>query len=222
MAKKRHYFVSKFIHIVFGKTYSLIYWEKVKKTIWISMYSANIAWNSCAIQMHHTSDTLYFKEYNLVIKHGLPLKLELTGFVDACPPKITIPCIYLNKWVILLFCQIVLLFDINVVLMLPLWPDVTIVQSDITIVVPCQLSTGSIHDYLFCYCPLVGILFEVLRIQHFHGLPSMYHIYFTSKCRFTRYKTPKLLKALIPLIIATCAQMCRYRILHADSMCYKN
>ncbi len=24
--------------------------------------------------------------------------------------------------------------------------------------------TGSKHDYLFCYCPLVGILFEVLRI----------------------------------------------------------
>ncbi len=40
--------------------------------------------------------------------------------------------------------------------------DVTIVQSDVTIVVPCQQSTGSVHDYLFCYCPLVGILFEVL------------------------------------------------------------
>ncbi len=26
-------------------------------------------------------------------------------------------------------------------------------------------ATGSIHDYLFCYCPLVGILFEVLRIE---------------------------------------------------------
>ncbi len=47
--------------------------------------------------------------------------------------------------------------------MLPWWPDVTIVQSDVTIVVPWQLSTGSKHDYLFCYCPLVGILFEVLR-----------------------------------------------------------
>ncbi len=67
-------------------------------------------------------------------------------------------------WVILLFCQIVLLFDINVVLMLPRWPDVTIVQSDVTIVVSWQLSTGSIHDYLFCYSPLVGILFKVLRI----------------------------------------------------------
>ncbi len=48
--------------------------------------------------------------------------------------------------------------------MLPWWPDVTIVQSDVTIVVPWQLSTGSKYDYLFCYCPLVGILFEVLRI----------------------------------------------------------
>ncbi len=48
--------------------------------------------------------------------------------------------------------------------MLPWWPDVIIVQSDITIVVPWQLSTGSIHDYLFCYCPLVSILFEFLRI----------------------------------------------------------
>ncbi len=48
--------------------------------------------------------------------------------------------------------------------MLPWWTDVTIVQSDVTIVVPWQLLTGSIHDYLFCYCPLGGILFELLRI----------------------------------------------------------
>ncbi len=34
-----------------------------------------------------------------------------------------------------------------------------------TIVLPRKLATGSIHDYLFCYCPLVGILFEVLRIK---------------------------------------------------------
>ncbi len=61
-------------------------------------------------------------------------------------------------WVILLFCKIVLLFDINAIL-------ITIVQSDVTIVVPWQLSTGSKHDYLFWYCPLVGILFEVLRIR---------------------------------------------------------
>ncbi len=33
-----------------------------------------------------------------------------------------------------------------------------------TIVLPRKLTTGSIYDYLFCYCPLVGILFEVMRI----------------------------------------------------------
>ncbi len=43
----------------------------------------------------------------------------------------------------------------------------TIAQFDKTIVLPRKLATGSIHDYMFCYCPLVGILFEVLRItQH--------------------------------------------------------
>ncbi len=33
-----------------------------------------------------------------------------------------------------------------------------------TIVLPRKLATGIIHDYLFCYYLLVGILFEVLRI----------------------------------------------------------
>ncbi len=33
-----------------------------------------------------------------------------------------------------------------------------------TIVLPRKLATGSLHDYLFFYCPLVGILFEVLRM----------------------------------------------------------
>ncbi len=40
----------------------------------------------------------------------------------------------------------------------------TIVQFDETIVLPRKLATGNIHDYIFWYCPLVGILFEVLRI----------------------------------------------------------
>ncbi len=62
---------------------------------------------------------------------------------------------------------VILLYDINVVLISPWWPGVTIVQSDVTIVVPWQLSTGSIHDYPFYYCPLVGILFEVRRFQTF-------------------------------------------------------
>ncbi len=37
------------------------------------------------------------------------------------------------------------------------------VQSDVTIEVPWQLSTGSILDYLFDTA--VGILFEILRIN---------------------------------------------------------
>ncbi len=40
----------------------------------------------------------------------------------------------------------------------------TIVQFDKTIVLPRILTTGSIH----AYCPLVVILFEVLRIEHIH------------------------------------------------------
>ncbi len=40
----------------------------------------------------------------------------------------------------------------------------TIVQFNKTIVLPRKLATGSIPDYIFCYCPLVGILFEVLQI----------------------------------------------------------
>ncbi len=40
----------------------------------------------------------------------------------------------------------------------------TIVQFDKTVVLPRKLATGSIHDYMFCYCLLEGILFEVLRI----------------------------------------------------------
>ncbi len=41
----------------------------------------------------------------------------------------------------------------------------TTVQFDKTIVLHRKLATGSIHDYLFCYCPLVGIIFEILRIE---------------------------------------------------------
>ncbi len=68
--------------------------------------------------------------------------------------------------------------------MLPWLPDVTIVQSDVTIVVPWQLSTGSKHDYHFCYCPLVGILFEVLRIRD-----NSDFIISINKCNGTNNKT---------------------------------
>ncbi len=40
----------------------------------------------------------------------------------------------------------------------------TIVHFDKSIVLHRKFATGSIHDYLFCYCPLEGILFDVLRI----------------------------------------------------------
>ncbi len=47
----------------------------------------------------------------------------------------------------------------------------TIVQFDKTIVLPL-LVIGSIYDYLFCYCPLVGIIFEVhvLRITNVNNV----------------------------------------------------
>ncbi len=49
----------------------------------------------------------------------------------------------------------------------------TIVQFDETIVLPRKFATGNIHDYLFWYCPLVGILFEVLRIVIIVSLMDM-------------------------------------------------
>ncbi len=59
--------------------------------------------------------------------------------------------------VLLLWCQIVLL-----------WHQITMVASEQhlyrTIVLPRKLPTWSIHDYRFCYCPLMGIQVEVLRI----------------------------------------------------------
>ncbi len=65
----------------------------------------------------------------------------------------------------LLIVTMVLLLWHHIVL---LWYQVTMVASEQhlhkTIVLPRTLATGSIHDYLFCYCPLVGILFEVLII----------------------------------------------------------
>ncbi len=76
---------------------------------------------------------------------------------------------------------VILLFDINVVLMLPWCSDITIVESDVIIVVPWQLSTGSKDDYLFCYCPLVGILFEVLRIILANKKPHLMIMIINSK-----------------------------------------
>ncbi len=79
-------------------------------------------------------------------------------------------------YLLLQLVWVIVLFDINVVLMLPWWSDVTIAQADVTILVSWQLSTGSKHDYLFCYSPLVGILFEVLGIVNIK--PSLQNILF--------------------------------------------
>ncbi len=65
----------------------------------------------------------------------------------------------------LLIVAMILLLWHQIVL---LWHQFTMVPSQQylyqTIVLPRKLATGSIYDHLFCYCPLVGILFEVLRI----------------------------------------------------------
>ncbi len=56
-----------------------------------------------------------------------------------------------------------------------LWHQFTIVASKHlyqTIVLSRKLATGSIHDYFFRYCPLVGILFEVLRISYITAVAS--------------------------------------------------
>ncbi len=74
---------------------------------------------------------------------------------------------------VLLIVAMVLLLWRQIVL---LWPQITMVESDQhlyqTIVLPRKLATGSIHDYLFCYCSQVGILFTVLRI----GLIKLAHV----------------------------------------------
>ncbi len=44
-----------------------------------------------------------------------------------------------------------------------------------TIIFHRKLITGSIHDYLLCYCPLAGILFEVLRINVMTKVYNVFH-----------------------------------------------
>ncbi len=54
-----------------------------------------------------------------------------------------------------------------------------------TIVLWWQLSTGSLHDYIFCYCPIVGILFKVMRIL----CPSGFLSFWSPPCHFG-YRSP--------------------------------
>ncbi len=80
--------------------------------------------------------------------------------------------------------------------MLSLWTDVRILQSDITLEVPWHLSTGSKHDHLFCYCPLVGILYY--RYWQFN---------MTSHCNFiwvVRVISVMLINLIYYLIITKC------------------
>ncbi len=62
-------------------------------------------------------------------------------------------------------------FLLIVTMVLLLWcligSIITFISYNITIWknnAPRKYAAGSIHDYLFCYCPIVDILFEVLRI----------------------------------------------------------
>ncbi len=66
--------------------------------------------------------------------------------------------------VLLLWHQIVLLWHQVTMVASKQHLYQTIEQFDKTIVLPRKLATGSIHNYNLCYCPLMGILFEVLRI----------------------------------------------------------
>ncbi len=56
------------------------------------------------------------------------------------------------------------------------------------IVLPRKLATVSIHDHLFCYCPLVGILAEVLRIDsdHLIAKPLNYKLRWASRVTSAR------------------------------------
>ncbi len=78
-------------------------------------------------------------------------KITVWFIYNSC----TLVCVlYFNSQLQVFF--VILLFDRNFVLMLPWLPDVTIVQSDVTVVVPLQLSTGSTHAYLFLLLPPSG------------------------------------------------------------------
>ncbi len=79
----------------------------------------------------------------------------------------------------------------------------TIVQFDKTIVLTRKPATRSIHDYFFCNCPIVGILFEVLRIipklnAHIDYLPCVLQVvvnkrempHFSFGMRHSQYLAP--------------------------------
>ncbi len=66
--------------------------------------------------------------------------------------------------VLLLWYQIVLLWHQVTMVSSEQHLHSTIAQFDKTMVLPRKRATGSILDYMFRYCPLVGVLFEILII----------------------------------------------------------
>ncbi len=86
---------------------------------------------------------------------------------------------------LLLWCQIVLLWHQVIMVASEQHLFQTIVQFDKTIILPRKLATGSVHDYLFHYCPLVGILFEVRRIlTTFLHTDTVQHFFYQIKYNF--------------------------------------
>ncbi len=53
----------------------------------------------------------------------------------------------------------------------------SLVQFNKKIVLPRKLATGNIYDYLFCYCPLLGIIFEIVRIGMNKPLITLNRVY---------------------------------------------
>ncbi len=105
--------------------------------------------------------------HNLVFIYMYIVSMQLSRLNEFSLPQIVCSLggsskigshVYFLLMVLLLWRQIVLL-----------WHQVTMVASEQhlyqTIILPTKLITGSIHVYLLCYCPLVGILFEVLRFR---------------------------------------------------------
>ncbi len=178
-------------------------------------------WNSCYTKtrscLHPSKSTLQIQSYQIptkvfTIKCVYNYKnLNLAHFSVSRTEYPIGGSIKIGSHVYFLFqvFRIILLFDINVVLMLPCWPDVTIVESDVIIVVPWKLSTGSKHDYLFCNCPLVGILFQVLRIT------------WVSQITATKMKWFLLSTLLLVMVLWYRPAMTQYRGLYAIKQTHK-
>ncbi len=86
---------------------------------------------------------------------------------------------------LLLWCHIVLFWHHITIVAPEQHLYQTIVQFDKTIVLPQKSETGSVLGYHFCYCPLVGILFEVLSLAEY--------IF----CKITKYISCKITNVIV-------------------------